>query len=253
LPVADWRIRDVLAVFVAGLFGSILIAGAVTAAGADVLEPLSFSFIFGGQAATSFLVVWFLSRRRGTGSLAADVGLIIRGKDWWGVPAGMALQIVIAIVTAPLIVLLFPDGPPEQAITEIAEQSQSLIDQLAVFAAVAVAAPIIEEIIFRGMLLSILARSLSKWLAIVISAAIFAGVHLLDPNAIAVVPGLFLLGVALAWAALKRGDLSLPIALHSGINLLAAITILYGDDILEWSEQQIEQLEGIIHFMSALG
>ena len=70
LPVADWRIRDVLAVFVAGLFGSILIAVVVTAAGADVLEPLSFSFIFGGQAAASFLVVWFLSRQRGTGSLA---------------------------------------------------------------------------------------------------------------------------------------------------------------------------------------
>ncbi|MEN8240203.1 MAG: CPBP family intramembrane glutamic endopeptidase, partial [Actinomycetota bacterium] len=73
--------------------------------------------------------------------------------------------------------------------------------------------------------------------------------HLLDPNAIAVVPGLFLLGVVLAWVALKRGDLSLPIAIHSGINLLAAITILYGDQLLEWSETQLEQLEGIISFL----
>ena len=138
-------------------------------------------------------------------------------------------------------------------ITEIAEQSQTLLDQLAVFASVAVAAPIIEEVIFRGMLLSVLARKMSKWLAIVVSAAVFSGVHLLDPNAIAVVPGLFLLGIVLAWVALRRGDLSLPIALHSGINLLAAITILYGDDLLEWSEQQIDQLEGVIHLLSVLG
>jgi membrane protease YdiL (CAAX protease family) len=68
-------------------------------------------------------------------------------------------------------------------------------------------------------------------------------VHLLDPDAIAVVPGLFLLGIALGWVALRRGDLSLAIAMHSGINLLAAVTLLYGDSILKWAETQLDQLE----------
>jgi len=260
----------------AGLVGSILVAAAITAAGVDPLSPLPFSLIFGGQSAASFLVMWTLSRSRGSGSLAADVGLIVRGSDWWGVPAGMALQVVIAVVTAPLIVWLFPDGPPEQGIAEIAGEAQTLVDQLSVFIAVAVAAPLIEEMLFRGMLLSWLTRLRVKvpamafrirptpyvfrfgprtlgpprvWVAIVASAAVFAGVHLLDPNAKAVVPGLFLLGVVLAWVAVRRGDLSLPIAIHSGINLLAAISILYGEQLLEWSETQLDQLEGIIHFL----
>jgi membrane protease YdiL (CAAX protease family) len=248
LPVANWRLLDIGFVFVAGLVGSILVAAAITAAGIDPLSPLPFSLIFGGQSAASFLVMWTLSRSRGSGSLAADVGLIVRGSDWWGVPAGMALQVVIAVVTAPLIIWLFPDGAPEQGIAEIAAESQSVIDQLSVFIAVAVAAPLIEEMLFRGMLLSWLARRMRSWVAIVVSAAVFAGVHLLDPNAIAVVPGLFLLGVVLAWVAVRKGDLSLPIAIHSGINLLAAISILYGAQLLEWSETQLDQLEGIIHF-----
>ena len=249
LPVANWRYRDVVAAFLAGLAGSLAVTVVVIATGQDPLDPLPFALIFGGQAAASFAVVWYLSRSRGSGSLAADVGLIIRGKDWWGVPAGMVLQVVIALMTAPLIILVFGDEPPEQAVSEIAGTSDTLIEQLLIVIAVAVAAPIIEEVIFRGMLLSTLRRSLGTWPSILISAAAFASIHLVDPNAIAVVPGLFLLGVVLAWVALRRGDLSMPIALHSGINLLAAISLVWGDQILEWSEEQLEQIEGVIHLL----
>lgn len=248
LPVANWRLVDILFVFLAGIVGSILVTVVIVSAGLDPFDPLPFSLVFGGQAAGSFLVMWMLSMRRGSGSLAADVGLLVRGSDWWGVPAGMALSVALAVITAPLIVWLFPDGPPEQGIAGVVGDSQSIADQLAVFISVAVAAPLIEEMLFRGMLLSWLVRRMRNWAAIVVSAAVFSGVHLLDPNAIAVIPGLFLLGLVLAWVALKRGDLSLPIALHSGINLLAAISILYGAELLEWSETQLDQLEGIIHF-----
>jgi membrane protease YdiL (CAAX protease family) len=239
---------DIISVFAGGLVGSIIVTALIAAAGIDPLAPLPFAVIFGGQSAASFLIMWLLSMTRGSGSLAADFGLIVRGSDWWGVPAGMALQIAIAVITAPLIIWLFPEGAPEQGIAEIAGESQSVIDQLAVFLSVAVAAPLIEEMLFRGMLLSWLVRRMRSWLAIGVSAGAFAGIHLLDPNAIAVIPGLFLLGLVLAWVAIKRGDLSLAIPIHSGINLLAAISILYGPQLLEWSDQQIEQLEGILHF-----
>lgn len=245
LPVANWRYWDVLVVFFSGVIASVFVAAGVVAAGSDPLAPIPFSLVFGAQAAASFGMVWFLSRSRGSGSLAADTGLIVRGTDWWGVFAGMGLQIAIALVTAPLLMWLWPDGPPSQGVADVAESSETLVEQLLVLVVVAVGAPIIEEIIFRGMLLSILRRSLSKWPAILISAAVFSAIHLVDPNAIAVVPGLFLLGVALGWAALRRGDLSLAIAMHSGINLLAAVTLLYGDSLLDWANEQIEQLEQI--------
>ena len=249
LPVANWRLIDIIGVFAAGMVGSIVVTALVIAAGVDPLAPLPFSLIFAGQSGASFFAMWLLSRTIGSGSLAADFGLIVRGSDWWGVPAGMALQVAVAVATAPLIIWLFPDGAPEQGIAEIAGQSRSLVDQLAVVIAVAVAAPLIEEMLFRGMLLSWLAARMRPWIAIVVSAAVFSGVHLLDPNAIAVIPGLFLVGIALAWITIKKGDLSLAIAVHSGINLLAAIGILYGADLLEWSDQQLQQIEGIIHFL----
>jgi membrane protease YdiL (CAAX protease family) len=243
LPVANWRYWDVIAAFFAGAIGSVFVAAGVVASGADPLAPLPFSLIFGAQAVFSLGIVWYLSESRGSGSLAADVGLIIKPSDWWGVFAGMGLQVAIAVATAPIIVWFWPDGPPTQGVAGVAESSETIVEQLAVLAVIAVGAPIIEEIIFRGMLLSVLSRSLRKWPAILISAAIFATVHLLDPDAIAVVPGLFLLGIALGWVALRRGDLSLAIAMHSGINLLAAVTLLYGDSILKWAETQLDQLE----------
>lgn len=249
LPDSKWRYRDVVFVFFSGAIASIFVAAAIVATGTDPLEPIPFSAVFGAQAAASFAMVWYLSRSRGSGSIAADTGLVVNGSDWWGVFAGMGLQIAIALVTAPIIVWLWPDGPPSQGVADIAESTETLPEQLLVLAVVAVGAPLIEEVIFRGMLLSILRRSLNRWPSILISAAVFAGVHLLDPNAIAVIPGLFLLGVALGWVALRRGDLSLAIAMHSGINLLAAVTLLYGDSLLNWAENQLdnlEQVEGII-------
>jgi membrane protease YdiL (CAAX protease family) len=241
--VAHWRYWEVLAVFFGGAIASLVVAMLVVAAGADPLAPIPFSAVFGAQALASFAMMWYLSQTRGSGSLAADTGLVISGSDWWGVPAGMGLQIAIAIVTAPIIVWFWPDGPPSQSVAEVAEASEALLEQLLVLAVVAVGAPIIEEMIFRGMLLSILTRSLSQWPAILVSAAVFAAIHLFDPNAIAVIPGLFILGIVLGWVALKRGDLSLAIAMHSGINLLAAITLLYGDSILDWATTQLDQFE----------
>lgn len=249
LPVASWRLRDVLFAFLAGIAGSIVVTVGVLAVGADPLDPVPFSLIFAGQFAGSLMTIVALSRRRGSGSLAADTGFVLRLKDWWGVPAGMVLQLAIALVTAPLVFWLFGDDAPEQGVAEIADATQTLPEQLAIVISVAVLAPIIEEIIFRGMLLNVLARSMSRWPAILVSAAVFAGVHLVDPNAIAVVPGLFVLGVVLGWVALRRGDISMAIALHSGINLLAAITLVWGSDLLEWSEQRLEEIEGIIHFL----
>ncbi len=249
LPVAKWRLLDVVIVFAAGFAGAIVATSIVMAAGEDPTQPFWFSIVFFAQSGASFIFAWWLSKRRGSGSLAADVGLIVRGRDWWGVPAGMVVQIAISLMILPLTVWLFPDGAPQQGVSEIAGQSKTILDQLAVFIAVAVAAPIVEEVIFRGMLLSVLARAMSKWPAIIVSGAIFGAVHLLDPNAIAVVPGLFLIGVVLAWVALRSGDLSLPIAIHSGINLLAAIGILYGEELMNWYQQQSAQLEGVIRLL----
>jgi hypothetical protein len=56
---------------------------------------------------------------------------------------------------------------------------------------------------------------------------------------------LFLIGIVLAWAAMWKGDLSLAIPIHAGVNLLAAILLVWGTDLLNWLEQQTEELDQI--------
>lgn len=250
LTEVEWRYRDALFAFLGGFAGSLVVGIILTAGGFDLTDPIPFSLVFFGQASASLLVIWLLSRSRGTGSLAKDVGLVIQARDWWGVPAGMLLQIVIALITLPLILLLFGDDPPSQGVTDIAETATTTAEQIFVVISVAVLAPIVEEVIYRGMLLSTLRRQFRPWIAVVISAAVFSSIHaVLDINAIAAVPGLFLLGLVLGWVALRRQNLSLAIALHSGINLLAAISLLWGGRIQEWAENRIDEIEAIITFL----
>lgn len=230
------------------LFGGILtagvVAGLIAAADVDPFSPLPFAAIFIAQFVGSLVVVMLFSRVAGSGSLAADVGLVLKGKDWWAVFAGMGLQIAAVLVSIPFIELMFPDGAPSQGIADIAESSETTIEVLAIFLTVAILAPVIEEILYRGMLLPWLGRFMGRWPSILASAAVFALIHpLLDWNARAAAPGLFFIGVFLGWAALHRGDLSLAIALHSGVNLLAAFLIVWGPEIIEWLELQLEEFE----------
>ncbi|MGI9667237.1 MAG: CPBP family intramembrane glutamic endopeptidase [Acidimicrobiia bacterium] len=250
LDTMHWRYIDAVSVFVAGIAGAFIVTIVFAIAGIDPLDPLPFATVFAAQFGGSMLVVWWLSRKRGTGSLSADVGLVIRGKDWWGVPAGFLLQIAVAIITFPIIYLVFGSDPPQQGVSDVAGSATSTAEQLVTLISLAVLAPIVEEIIYRGILLSALRRSLGAWPSILISAAIFGGIHaLLDFNAIAAVPGLFLLGIVLAWVALRRGNLSLPIALHSGVNLLAGVFIVWGPQIEDWAETQLDEIEGLIAFL----
>jgi len=231
---------------VGGIIAAGFAAGLIAASDTDPFSPLPFAGVFIAQFAGSFAVVMLFSRVAGSRSLAADVGLVLRGKDWWAVLAGMGLQIAAVLVSLPFIELMFPDGAPSQGVAEIAESSETTLEVLGIFLAVAILAPVIEEIIYRGMLLPWLGRFMGKWPSILVSAAVFSLVHpLLDWDARAAVPGLFFIGVVLAWAAVHRGDLSLSIALHSGVNLLAAFLIVWGPEVTDWLELQLEELEQI--------
>ena len=90
------------------------------------------------------------------------------------------------------------------------------------FAALIVAAPLFEEVFFRGFLFKGLQAS---WLGsigtIVVTAAIWAVIHLqYDAYGIATV---FVVGLLLGAARAASGSLLLPIGMHSAANLVASI------------------------------
>jgi membrane protease YdiL (CAAX protease family)/NAD-dependent dihydropyrimidine dehydrogenase PreA subunit len=82
---------------------------------------------------------------------------------------------------------------------------------------VALVAPIVEELAFRGILLRAVGGRWGAWPAILISAALFAAYHV---NLWLFVP-MFALGAALGWLAVARRSLWPAIALHIMYNSLA--------------------------------
>src|SRR5262245_9594142 len=86
--------------------------------------------------------------------------------------------------------------------------------------ALAVAAPLFEEVFFRGFLLKGLSF-MGPVAAIGITAALWAAVHLqYDRYDVSVI---FLLGLLLGTARVKTDSLLVPIVLHAAINLLATV------------------------------
>lgn len=81
-------------------------------------------------------------------------------------------------------------------------------------AAVVVVAPFVEELAFRGVVLTALASRTPWWLAIALTALVFAASH---GVAWTLVP-LFLLGLACGWLAWSRRSLWPAIALHALYN-----------------------------------
>ncbi len=73
-------------------------------------------------------------------------------------------------------------------------------------------APLVEELLFRGLLYRMLAEEVGAWPAIAISAACFALAHgaLLSPQLLG--------GLLFAAIYARSGNLWLPILLHSGAN-----------------------------------
>jgi len=91
-----------------------------------------------------------------------------------------------------------------------------------------VLAPLFEEAIFRGLIQTPMvqypALRRQRWIIILISAAIFTAVH----SAIVwqVVPGLFLLGVTLAWLYERTGSLWPGFVVHLLFNLTNVVLAL---------------------------
>jgi membrane protease YdiL (CAAX protease family) len=139
------------------------------------------------------------------------------------------------LLTLPLVQLLSEDDRPQQEIARVAAGLANW--EILLFGVlVAVVTPVFEEIVYRGMLLGRLVKSMSRRNAVLVSSAVFSLTHLLDPNAILVVPGLFIVGVVLGYLALRAGNIGLPIFAHMGTNGLAVILLAFGDELEELSE-----------------
>ncbi len=85
-----------------------------------------------------------------------------------------------------------------------------------------VLAPVVEELLFRGLLFPVLLQRLPLWLSLVVVSVLFAAIHVHLPS----LAPLFVLSFAFCLAYLGTGSLWAPIVMHSLFNL-STMAVLY--------------------------
>jgi hypothetical protein len=176
--------------------------------------------LWAGLAGT---VLW-ASRAKGNG-LAEDFGFTFRPVDVAiGIPVGLVTQLVVVpLIYLPLLPLLGRSTEElEEPARKLAERADSPTGWVVFALIVVVAAPLVEELFYRGLVLRSLTKSgLPNWVVVVLSAALFAAMHLQALQ----FAGLFAFGVVLAVLALRTGRLAAPIVAHMAFNAVTVVVL----------------------------
>ena len=150
----------------------------------------------------------------------------VRPRSGYAWAAAVVLGIIVVLLGGTITQLLAGGHSVQQDVTVLAREVPLALKVVLALLVVCVA-PVVEELVFRGVLLSGLASRMRTGWAIVASAAIFGCVHLPDFQfAWYPVPALILLGLVLAWLRVRTGSLWPSITLHATNNLVAAIAWL---------------------------
>jgi membrane protease YdiL (CAAX protease family) len=220
---AAWRISDALLAVFVGLVAA-LVAALVLGPDPDALAI--FAVLVPAQTLGTLGTVAVIARNRPTWRAPLSWGW--DRTDWIGILIGAGLQIGLSVIAYWLVVELFGGEPPTQDVVEAAAEAISGPERLLVFVGVVMLGPFAEEVVFRGILLGALRQRRTDRSAIVISAAAFAALHLMDPNAVLAVPFLFVLGLVMGSAVVTTGRLARAVAIHAGFNLVSVLALFAG-------------------------
>jgi membrane protease YdiL (CAAX protease family) len=91
----------------------------------------------------------------------------------------------------------------------------------------AVAAPICEEVFFRGMLFRLLRTRVPLWAAVLLSAIAFGLAHASPAVSPALLPTFMYMGIVLAAVYVRTGWLTNNILLHAVSNAIATVAVYY--------------------------
>lgn len=241
-PRIRWGIPSaviVLVVFAGVITSGLLVTGPVLrATGAD---PSAVSF-WATVALDGIVVLacWIVVRARGTGSLASDLGLRFRPIDLaLGPGAGIAAKILAVLVLA--IVLVATRADLTQLGSNVPFDRSSVWSWLLLGIVGCVLAPVAEELLFRGLVLRAVQRSVLRRgpdadpsrrrrvaaaiAAVAVSSVLFAGFHLYEatsPLMLGVLGGqILLLGVVHGVLTVVTGRLGPAILSHVANNAIA--------------------------------
>lgn len=237
-PFARMRLKMLL-LWAPLVLVALLIGGAfLHMSGALPVEDVSFAVLLGTAWTYGTLCLWFLweGTRHGL-SFRCLFRWPQSGfswlKSWWPVVPVMVCSMGITLLFFLLLAKIAPDHAISYLNTTIkaydtTETQYPVFYLSTMLMAILVLAPVMEEIVFRGVLLNRWTARYGARKAIVLSALVFALVHVISPAT-------FFLGLLAGIAYVRTRSLLVPIYLHFVNNLLAVVcqwgtTIIFGAD-----------------------
>jgi len=164
------------------------------------------------------------SRRIGTDNFAKDYFLSFRLIDLLGIPIGVLSQVIlVGLVTWPFRVLFPEKFDPEN----VEKRARDLFDNahgiwlVVLIIVVVFGAPIIEELVYRGLIQGHLRGSINEIAALLITAVWFAGIHL----QIVEFPGLLAFAIVLGSCFHFTKRLGMSVVAHIAFNATGLILV----------------------------
>jgi membrane protease YdiL (CAAX protease family) len=216
-PRSNWRIREAVRGLVAFFAGSALGGtGIILLSGRDLegevqLMPAVVGSLLG--AITGIVATFRMASHRELGFVPPPA---------WAWSAALVIPpLFIAVSTAWtwMIQDLTPDPAAQGVVAMI--QAASPGEKALGLAYGVIAAPFVEELLFRGLVLSALNKEWGPWPALLVQGTLFGLVHIADPYT--VLP-LSIFGIGLGWLRLRSASLY-PVLLAHMVNNLVAFTM----------------------------
>ncbi|MEI7548312.1 MAG: CPBP family intramembrane glutamic endopeptidase [Actinomycetota bacterium] len=221
-------IREAVVTWAAAWFiGNVLSSIVLSSSGAKKIADAGPWWLAGAQFvgwAPLVAGIVFVSYRSATGSLVRDFGFTWRPIDLLGLPLGVATQLCfVRAVYFPLQHLwphAFSMHKIEQPARDLWHHAHGAGLVMLVLV-VAVGAPLVEELTYRGLLQGAFTRSTKVVTAVVVVAAWFAAIHFQPVN----IPGLFVVGLVLGVCAHRTGRLGMSVMAHMAFNATGLLLV----------------------------
>ena len=169
-------------------------------------------------------VLFWTSKHRGSGNIVQDFSLSFQAKDLWGVPLGIACQLLLVVLVTLPFQWLFPSLFNSEAVEK---RANDLFDAahgawiVLLVVIVVICAPLVEEIVYRGFIQHNLGVAYGARISVLLASFWFAAVHL----QLAEFPGLFAFALVLGVCFSRTKRLGLSIVTHISFNA-TALTVM---------------------------
>ncbi|MCR5824667.1 MAG: CPBP family intramembrane metalloprotease [Lachnospiraceae bacterium] len=196
-----------------------------------------YMFVYGIAGSVAGYFVWKALRKD-------EIPLKDAAKNGRSILMGLGLGLAVQGLTALIFMIVFSFLPErisaeyEMMMDRLTYADASGFDAFLGVLGTGILVPIVEELFLRGIALNAAGRHMSKQAAVVVTAVIFALIHIGNmSNGVSlagvlpqVITTLFA-GLVLGWAAVTFRTLLVPVMIHIGVNFSAEMLTVFGGDM----------------------